>query len=478
MRTYKFILTIILACFAARDLCAQDLRAELNKLDSIYEIHKTAADLRIKKFLKNSIHGRIALRRDGSIMALVDVSPSGIPIYIKSDNAGVATSLGIDELREGGSLGLNLEGNGIQVGIWDEGKIRNDHVEYAGRVTQIDNPPSFNTHSSHVLGTIIASGVNPNAKGMAPKATAIAFDFFNDVSEMIGQAGPGQNSLILSNHSYGTLAGWDNDGGTWTWYGDPSISQTTDWKFGFYNSTSNFYDDIAYNSPYYLIVKSAGNDNSDVGDGSKPPDCNPFDCIPTNGVAKNILTVGAVKKLTGPYTGPSDVIITDFSSLGPTDDGRIKPDIVAPGQAVFSASANGASSYTQLSGTSMSSPATTGTLVLLQELHKNLNSGKLMKAATLKALAIHTAYEAGASPGPDFVFGWGLLHADSAARLLIEKDDQNIFVKELSLNNGELFEMDLEPKQDAKITATLVWNDPAGQVLAPHIKSYNQNVKK
>lgn len=119
---------------------------------------------------------------------------------------------------------------------------------------------------------------------------------------MAGRAAPGQSSLLLSNHSYGTVSGWSKDGGTWTWFGDPAISTTKDWKFGFYNSTSAFYDGIAYNAPYYLIVKSAGNDNADVGDGSRPPDCDPYDCIPTNGVAKNILTVGAVKKLFAPYS--------------------------------------------------------------------------------------------------------------------------------------------------------------------------------
>ncbi|MGB4974066.1 MAG: S8 family serine peptidase, partial [Cyclobacteriaceae bacterium] len=396
---------------------------------------------------------------------------------IQSDNAGAATSLGVDELRNGGGLGLNLEGQGIQVGIWDEGKVRSDHVEYTGRVTQVDTPAEFNFHASHVLGTMIATGVNPNAKGMAPKATAIAFDFFNDVSEMTTHAAPDQSSIILSNHSYGALSGWSNNSGNWEWFGDESISTIRDWKFGFYNTTSGFYDDIAFSAPYYLIVKSAGNDNSDVGDGSKPSDCDPFDCIPTNGVAKNILTVGAVKKLTGLYTNAADVEITSFSSFGPTDDGRIKPDIVAPGQAVFSTSSNSANAYEVLNGTSMSSPAATGTLVLLQELHKNLNAGNLMKSATLKALAIHSAREAGTNDGPDYMFGWGLLDAEGAAKTLIEKDDQNIFIEELSLNSGDVFELNLEPKENTKITATLVWTDPAGTVLTPSLNPTTRMLK-
>ena len=464
----------ILCSTVCQSIYAQARETDLLKIDSAYKRVRRDAETRISKYLKEKPLGRIAYRKDGSMMALVDVSASGMPIYIQSDNAQVATSLRVDGLRSGGGLGLNLEGSGIEVGIWDEGKVRDDHVEYAGRVVQMDGATEYNFHASHVLGTMIATGINANAKGMAPKATAIAYDFFNDVSEMAGRAAPGQSSLLLSNHSYGTVSGWSKDGGTWTWFGDPAISTTKDWKFGFYNSTSAFYDGIAYNAPYYLIVKSAGNDNADVGDGSRPPDCDPYDCIPTNGVAKNILTVGAVKKLFAPYSGPSDVEITGFSSFGPADDGRIKPDIVAPGQAVFSTSAASPNDYEVLSGTSMSAPAVTGTLALLQELYKNLNGGSYMKSATLKALAIHTAREAGPNEGPDYMFGWGLLDAEGAAKTLMEKDGQNIFVEELTLSNGGVYQLDLQPRENTKITATLVWTDPEGQVLPP---SLNPTVK-
>lgn len=478
MRSDFLKLSLIILGFALVQLAkAQNLEIGLSKIDSAYKQYKKGADFRIDKYLQKGSIGRMTYRSDGSMMALVDVSVSGVPIYIQSDNAQVATSLMVDELRSGGSLGLNLEGSGIRIGIWDEGKVRSDHIEYVGRVTQMDNPTEFNFHASHVLGTMIASGINPNAKGMAPKATAIAYDFFNDVSEMTGQAAPDQSSIILSNHSYGTVSGWSKNDATWTWHGDASISTTKDWKFGFYNTTSGFYDDIAYNAPYYLIVKSAGNDNADIGDGSKPSDCDPFDCIPTNGVAKNILTVGAVKKLTGSYTGPADVVITSFSSFGPTDDGRIKPDIVTPGQAVFSTSSNSSSDYETLSGTSMSAPAATGTLALLQELYKDLNAGDYMKSATLKALAIHTAREAGPNNGPDYMYGWGLLDGERAAKTLIEKDDQNVFVKEMSLSSGEVFELMMKPKENTKITATLVWTDPAGQVLPPSLNPATKMLK-
>lgn len=447
----------------------QQLHRELDQVRNNYLAERKAAENRIQKYLKGKTEGRISTTISGTVVWLYDISPSGVPIYITSDNAGVTTSLSVNELRTGGSLGINLEGANVLLGIWDSGKIRNDHVELGGRVTQIDDAATFDTHATHVLGTIMATGINPAAGGMAPKATALAHDFFNDVAEMTLQAKPDQSTILLSNHSYGTLSGWSNDTGSWVWHGDASISNTIDWKFGFYNSTSRFYDQIAFNAPYYLIVKSAGNDNSDVGDGSRPPDCNPFDCIPTNGVAKNIMTVGAVKKLAAPYSGPADVELTSFSSFGPADDGRIKPDIVAPGQAVLSSTAGGTATYGTLSGTSMSSPATTGTLALWQELFKNLDGENYMKAATLKALALHTAREAGTDPGPDYRFGWGLLDAEGGAKMLLGKDNQNIFVEEQTLNNGEIFEMTLMPKQNTKITATIVWTDPAAISPTPSL---------
>ncbi len=450
-------------------LQGQTPHRELDQVRINYLAEREAAESRVQKYLKEKKEGRIATTVSGAVVWLYDVSPSGVPIYITSDNAGVATSLNVIELVAGGSLGINLEGANVLLGIWDSGKIRNDHVELSGKVTQIDDAATFDTHATHVLGTIMATGINPAARGMAPQATALAHDFFNDVAEMTLQAKPDQSTILLSNHSYGTLSGWSNDTGSWVWHGDASISNTIDWKFGFYNSTSRFYDQIAFNAPYYLIVKSAGNDNSDTGDGSRPPDCNPFDCIPTNGVSKNIMTVGAVKKLATPYSGPADVELTSFTSFGPADDGRIKPDIVAPGQAVLSSTAGGTSTYGLLSGTSMSSPATTGTLALWQELFKNLNGENYMKAATLKALALHTAREAGSDPGPDYRFGWGLLDAEGGAKILLGKDNQNIFVEEQTLSNGEVFEMVLMPKQNTKITATIVWTDPAAVSPTPSL---------
>ncbi len=437
---------------------AQTKQRTLLEIDRDYQTLRQDAETRIVEYLKKSSESRLTIFRDGKVRLLTDVTPSGIPVYTQTYNAGVATSLNVPQLRTGGSLGINILGTGITIAHWDGGKVRSDHVELAGRVTQMDGATTLSEHATHTAGTMIASGVNSLAKGMAPEATIKAFDFNNDVSEMAANAA----SQILSNHSYGTVAGWESDG---TWHGDPAISTTIDYKFGFYDATAASWDGIAFNAPNYLIVKASGNDRGESGSGGAPPDggSSGFDCIPTYGVAKNILTVGAVAKLVGSYTGPNSVIMTSFSSWGPTDDGRIKPDLVAPGLSVLSCTSGSTTEYKVFDGTSMATPAVTGTMALLQQLYKSLNSGQYMRSATAKALAIHTAREAGVNPGPDYSFGWGLLDAEAAARVIINEDNQNIFIREQVLLNGQTFEMDLgTPKPGTKVTATIAWTDPAG----------------
>ena len=377
-------------------------------LDQIYKDYKASVE-------QYALEREILIREvmtNGSTVSLIRIMPSGIPEYYKSDNFKASQNVGTSKLRPKASLSLNLTGKNFLIGVWDSGSINSEHQELVGRVDIRDNIP-FDDHGTHVAGTIGATGINPQAKGMAYEANMFAYEFNNDNAEMADEAAKG---LTVSNHSYGLRTGWDvSSGGTgWQWFGDPAVSNVEDYRFGYYDaSNSRVWDDIAYNAPYYLIIKSAGNDRTDVGDGTRPPD-GPYDCLEPKSVAKNILTIGAVAHLANTYTGPDDVIMSEFSSWGPTDDGRIKPDISAIGVDVFSALAESVTAYGLLSGTSMSAPNTTGSLALLQEYHAQLYSGDYMKAATLKGLVIHCANEAGKNPGPDYEFGWGLLAVDKA----------------------------------------------------------------
>jgi PKD repeat protein len=218
-------------------------------------------------------------------------------------------------------------------------------------------------------------------------------------------------------------------------------------------------------------VKSAGNDRNE-GTGNSHPTDGPFDCIAHAAVAKNVLTVGAVHTILNGYTGPQDVLITDFSSFGPTDDGRIKPDIVTQGMSVFSTDDDSDDDYKVMCGTSAAAPSASGSLALLQQHWANLNDGNYMLAATLKGLVIHTADEAGAFEGPDYKHGWGLMNTEKAALLISEEQNSDI-IEELILNEGETYTKTIKSKGNLPIKVTICWTDAAGTPVDPQLDPTN-----
>jgi len=406
----------------------------------------------------------------GVFFELQYISDEGVPMYYKTDNRNAAKTVSTDKVYPGGGAGLSLNGSGITPREWDGGAVRTSHQEFGGRVNQVDNPTSTHWHSTHVAGTIMASGVQSSAKGMAYNANLRAFDWNSDNSEMASEAAQG---ALVSNHSYGYGRGWGWTGSGWTWYGTPSISTQEDYKFGFYDSESRNWDQIAANAPYYLIVKSAGNDRNEGPYNGQYPQDGPYDCIAHGGISKNVLTVGAVHDIPGGYTTPSSVAMSSFSSWGPADDGRVKPDIVANGVGLYSCTDASNSGYTSSDGTSMSAPSATGSMVLLQQHWEDLNgSGNYMTAATLKGLVIHTADEAGTHDGPDYQFGWGLMNTKKAALLISE--DQNInVIDEAILDEGGTFEMLITSDGTEDIKVTICWTDVPGQPVSPQLDPLN-----
>ena len=428
-------------------------------------------------------------RADGTVVILDGISERGELLYKATYSATrAAQTTRTTSLYAGGSLGVSLSGSTLtdKLGIWDGGKVRTTHAEFrngasGSRVTQVDNAGTFDSHATHVAGILMAGGVNPEVKGMAFGTTLRAYDFRSDVSEMSAAAA----NLLVSNHSYGAQAGWIfNDDRTtttkWEWWGDTTVSETEDYKFGLYNESARSWDQIAQNAPYYLIVKSAGNSHSSNGPGDGQPYFfstsnrtsmaprgrqDGYDQIGTTSTAKNILSVGAISTLNFGYNQANDVSLGDFSSWGPTDDGRIKPDIVGVGVSVLSASAGTDSAYVTYNGTSMSSPNVAGSVLLLQELFAQRNNGRFLRASTLKGLVLHTADEAGNAPGPDYRNGWGLLNAERAGRALLNTD-QNYIVDERTLNQSETYSLAVVASGRGPLVVTICWNDPAGAALS------------
>ncbi len=172
------------------------------------------------------------------------------------------------------------------------------------------------------------------------------------------------------------------------------------------------------------------------------------------------MTVAAVNQVSN-YTSPASEQMSAFSNYGPTDDGRIKPDISAKGVAVNSCTAITDASYTSLQGTSMSAPAITGLIALLQKHYNNLNPTTFMKSASVRGLLCHSAREAGYEVGPDYEFGWGLADGLSAAQVISSKGTTGVF-DERNLANGETFTTSFTINSAQDINVTICWTDPAG----------------
>jgi hypothetical protein len=431
-----------------------------------------------------------------NIAKLISVDEKGWPkYYISFADPVQAITINANKVWPGAASNLNLSGSDDnmtnKLGVWDEGSPLLTHKEFTGRITQKDNAKDVVTHSTHVAGIVMSKGLNPLSKGMSYNVKGILdYDWNSDLSEMSAAAA---NGLLISNHSYGTITGWyRNRDSANRWEFNGRFNEKEDYRFGLYDSDAQIADSIAYNAPNYLIVYAAGNNRTSTGPavgqtywrrnesgrminaGDRPADISSNDSygsISTDKNAKNVLTVGAVNGMLSEYNRKEDVAMSAFSSWGPTDDGRIKPDIVAQGVSVYAPVATNDSSYDYQNGTSMAAPGAAGSLLLLQELsHRFTLNGapRILKSATVKGLAIHTANEAGLYPGPDYKYGWGLLNIAEAAQVLntaFTNKNSTIsphLIYEDTLLNGGSKSYTITASGNGPVKATIVWTDIKG----------------
>lgn len=423
----------------------------------------------------------------GRTFELVGLEDNGLPIYNITENTNAAISTGANLIRN--TAPYNLNGVGFRVGVWDAGSILTNHQEFTGRLFSMDGAASH-THSTHVGGTIGAAGVNAAALGMAPSVRLDSYDWNSDLAEMAAAASKSGNhttNLLISNHSYGQIVGWytDNTGKVF-WYG--TYPQRESDGFGNYGGKAAAIDNVCSNAPYYLPFWAAGNDRSDtppatgatfnyLTNGSWTPKAyNPavdpfadgwdnggYDTMSPYACAKNLMTIGAANDaVSGPVRVAANGTVAAFSGWGPTDDGRIKPDLVANGVNLFSSVNTGPTNYGNSSGTSMATPNAAGSAILLQQLYSSNHLGSVMRASTLKALLIHTADDLG-KPGPDYSYGWGLMNVKAAADYIRSNSIRSIIEGRLYTNHSsETYTVTWSGT--GPLRATLCWTDPAGAV--------------
>ena len=238
-------------------------------------------------------------------------------------------------------------------------------------------------------------------------------------------------------------------------------SSSSDW--GVYTSTSEDVDDrTRYYDQYYsgreglVVLFAAGNDGPDS------------DTIGAPGTAKNTITVGNSQNR---YSGAPNTIM-DGSSRGPVDDGRIKPDILAPGGYVRSCRAQEATDtggstwanswYLEYTGTSMATPNAAGTAALIREYITEVAQRPQPQGALVKALMILGARDVGSRDIPNMDEGWGRIDLKGT---LAPNNGRGIWVDDRSVlsstGNSKSYTFDITtPNQPFK--AVVAWSDERG----------------
>ena len=425
-----------------------------NKIEQLAEEFAKATEIEKQKAIEIATKKGwpvIVTNPDGSQDELMGVTKDGYALYYTINNVDAAVSTRANFLHTGGGIGLSLDGQNMTAYVWDGGPTRPTHQEFDGpggnnRVTINDGVTGLNGnsfHAMHVTGTIVASGVQANAKGMAWQANALTHNWTADLTEATTEAG---NGMLISNHSYG--------------YKSVNVP---DQFFGAYIQKSRDWDNLMFNTPNYLMVVAAGNDGN-TNHNAQPLDGNSaYDKLTGHATAKNSLTVANAQDANIDASGNLvSVSINSSSSEGPTDDYRIKPDITGNGTSLYSTYDASDTDYNTISGTSMASPNVSGTLLLLQQ-HANNVNGSYMTAATLKGLALHTADDVGPN-GPDAVYGWGLLNGKRAAETISQHGNGSI-INELTLSSGQSYQITVTSDGINDLLASISWTDRPGTVV-------------
>ena len=377
---------------------------------------------------------------DGNFSELTAIGDDGTPLYYSTFSTELNSATRANVLHDNGLLDLGINGENMLVGIWDGGAVLTNHKEFGSRVQTLDESEIVDSHATRVAGILVAQGLDKKSKGVAYKAKAVSNDWRRDKIEVAEMAADG---LLLSNHSYGIMS-----------------DRVPDWYFGSYIQVSRDWDKIMYNAPYYLMVTAAGNsqkskDNEAPIFGSAS---NGYDLMLGFATSKNGVTVAAADIETNDQGQLLKASVTTYSSFGPVDDGRIKPDIAAYGTNIYTTGITNDTKYETANGTSVAAPGVTGSMLLIQEYHEQME-GSFMRAATLKGLVLHTADDVDA-PGPDYKMGWGVINSKSAVEAIVNKGFSSM-ISEETLTEGETKTYKVVANGTEPLSASISWTDPA-----------------
>lgn len=398
-----------------------------------------------ERLLTEVTHGQaLVLAEEPAVRSLDEIPNLG-----KVCNVRAAHTSNIDDVQ---GPPFELDGEGVAIGIWDGGAVLDTHEQLFGRVV-LREDYGYNDHSTHVAGTLIGDGTgNADAEGMAPAAGPLYswdYDFGDVVTEQRDCVD--NDGIALANHSWTQVIGWDDE----VFTGNAVL-------FGRYTAFVEEIDSLVVDTGL-LIGQGAGNDADDCNaagtecDGELGVDGIRYGNIPPNGIAKNIFTVGSVDEA---------LVLEAYSATGPTDDHRIKPDVVTMGDWLESAWAGGVTeggcsgdAYCWFQGTSMASPVLTGGLALLVQQYRQLHGGANPAPEIVKAVVVNTAVDLG-RPGPDYAFGHGLLDALGAAEM-IAISPLRVMTDAVDTGEVDTYLLAVSPGT-AQLRVTAAWTDRPG----------------
>ncbi len=385
---------VALYVIAHRDVALDDFAAALRL---------AGGDVRSRMTTVNGVLVRIRMSAIDALLGMdetVWVEPALPPL--STNNASNRVNTQVDQLHESP---YGLDGAGVTVMVYDGGYADASHADFGGRL-RVRDSSGQSTHGTHVCGTVGGDGTNSGGthKGMAPAVTIESYGFEQEggLSEGFLYTDPGDIEqdysdainnwgAVVANNSIGTNTA--PNGFPCEWTGD-------------YGVTSGVIDSVVRGAlgGDIRICWANGNERQTTRCGNEynttaPPAC-----------AKNHITVGA--------TNSNDDSITSFTSWGPADDGRIKPDISAPG--CQSNDDNGVTStfpgggYGTYCGTSMATPTVTGiSALIVQDWRQQYPDEADLSNAALKALLANSGDDLG-HPGPDCKYGFGTVRAKQA----------------------------------------------------------------
>lgn len=378
------------------------------------------------------------IAQQDEVQWIEEVPPPAVP-----HNNGSRINTGAETVQ---ATPYDLSGADVDVGQWDVGDVDSTHDDFGppSRVTVVGNVGVSGNHATHVAGTLGGDGLRSSGtyKGTAPGVKIFSYDFRSGYTPSAHNVAINTYGIEVSNNS------WGHDVALST-YNNCSL-------YGDYDNDAFSFDKIitgVYGKRINIIF-SAGNERDDkdcpnLGSASGYPY---YANIPPPATAKDVITVGAINS--------DDSTMTDYSGWGPADDGRIKPDLVAPGDEVGGDggvnSTTPVDAYGVLSGTSMAAPAVSGSAALIIEDYRRLHGMVDPLPSTVKALMVHSAQDLG-NEGPDFSFGYGKIDVKNAIDLL---RSGSVIEDEVEHQASNFFYLQVPPGTSS-LKVTLVWDDEA-----------------